>query len=138
MKFDISFERVYLHPPEKVWRALIDPTALGEWLMETDFEPKVGRNFRMWCEDGAGGTDTYHCVLLEYDPPNRMLWSWLLAGRQDAGETFVEFRIEPVAGGTKVTINHTGDRDAETIESFKGGWPYKLDLLSTVLSVLSR
>lgn len=134
MKFEIAFERVYPHPPEKVWRALTDPTALGQWLMETNFAPEVGRKFTMWCNDGEGGTDTYVCTLLEYNPPNRMLWSWVLDGSQHQGDTFVEFKVVPVASGTKVTITHTGDRDPETIEKFKGGWQYKLDQLGTLLS----
>lgn len=138
MKFELNFERVYPHPPEKVWRALTDATALGEWLMETDFVPEAGCTFTMWCDDGEGGTDTYICTLLEYDPPNRMLWSLVLDGSQDHGDTYVEFKVEPVASGTRVTIAHTGDRDPDTIEKFKGGWPYKLDQLGTVLSGAER
>jgi len=134
MKFEISFERVYLHPPEKVWRSIIDPAALGEWLMQTDFEPEADREFKMWCDDGAGGTDTYICKVLEYEPLRRMLWSWVLDGSQSLGETLVEFRVAPVSGGSKLTITHSGDRDADTIERFKGGWPVKLDALDGVLS----
>ncbi len=134
MKFEIAFERVYPHPPQKIWRALTDPVALGEWLMETDFVPEVGRTFTMWCDDGEGGTDTYICTLLEYHPPTRMLWSWVLDGSQDQGDTYVKFRVEQLASGTKVTITHTGDRDPDTVEKFKGGWPYKLDQLGTALS----
>lgn len=138
MKFEIAFERVYPHPPEKVWRALINREALGQWLMETDFVPEVGRTFTMWCDDGGGGTDTYICSLLEYAPPTRMVWSWVLDGSQAQGNTYVEFKVEPVASGAKVTITHTGDRDPDTIEQFKGGWPHKLDQLGTVLSNMDQ
>lgn len=44
----------YPHPPEVVWRTLTDSAALGEWLMETDFVPEVGRPFTMWCDGGEG------------------------------------------------------------------------------------
>lgn len=134
MKFEISFERVYPHPPAKVWRAVTDAAALGEWLMETDFAPRPGRDFRMWCDDGAGGTDTYLCKVLECEPPRRMLWSWALDGDPERGETFVEITVEPAAGGTRVTITHRGDRDPDTIEKFKGGWPAKLEALEALLS----
>jgi len=30
----LSFEFDLQHPPEKVWRALTDPTLLADWLME--------------------------------------------------------------------------------------------------------
>jgi uncharacterized protein YndB with AHSA1/START domain len=33
------------HPREQVWAALVDPKALGLWLMPNDFEPRVGHAF---------------------------------------------------------------------------------------------
>lgn len=133
MKFEIDFERTFPHPVEKVWQALIDREALGEWLMETDFVPEQGRHFTMWCDDGRGGTDTYLCRVLEYDPPRHMLWSWLLQGNEDQGETFVEFSLEPVEAGSKLTIIHHGDRDKDVVDRFKSGWPAKLDDLTALL-----
>lgn len=133
MKFEIEFERIYPYPPEKVWQALTDRAALGQWLMETDFVAEAGRAFRMWCSDGAGGKDTYLCAVREINPPTRMVWSWVLNGRQELGETLVEFRLEPVAGGTRLQVTHSGDRDPETIERFKGGWPVKVAQLAAVL-----
>jgi uncharacterized protein YndB with AHSA1/START domain len=134
MRFEIDFERHYAHPPEKVWRALTDKEALGQWLMETDFEPVLGRAFKMWCADGEEGTDTYLCELRAYDPPRRMVWSWVLDGRQAQGETVVEYRLEPAEGGSRLAVTHSGDRDRETIERFKGGWPLKLADLEATLA----
>ena len=133
MKFEIDLARTYPHPLEKVWRALVDQEALGAWLMDTDFVPEVGRAFRMWCEDGEGGTDLYLCKVLELEPQHRMVWSWVLAGRQGEGETYVEFRLREVPEGTHLTIRHSGDRDRDTIERFEGGWPHKLEQLDALL-----
>ena len=134
MKFEIRFERLYPHPPQKVWRALVDPAALGEWLRETDFAPETGPAFKMWCDDGAGGPDTYLCTLLDFDPPRRMVWSWALDGAARRDETFVEITVEPAPGGARVTVTHSGDLDPGASEKFKGGWPAKLDSLEAVLS----
>ncbi len=79
----------------------------------------------MWCDGEGGDTDTNICALLDFDPPNRTLWSWVLDGSQHQGDTSVEFTVESVASGIKVINTHTGDRDPETIEKFKGRWPYK-------------
>ena len=133
MKFDIEFDRTYPHAIDKVWRALTEPAALGTWLMKTDFVPKPGHSFRMWCEDEHGGTDRYLCSVLELDPPHRMAWSWVLEGMDDEGETYVEFRLRKVAEGTHLTIRHSGDRDPQTIERFKTGWPTKLRMLEDTL-----
>lgn len=133
MRFEITFEKTYPHPAEKVWAALTDRAALGAWLMETDFAPKPGREFTMRCDDGEGGTDLYLCKVLELEPERRMVWSWTLDGRQSQSETIVEFRLEEVTGGTRLTVRHSGDRDPETIERLKGGWPVKLEDLGAVL-----
>ncbi len=133
MEFRIAFSETYPHPVEKVWQALIDPEAIGKWLMETDFVPEAGRDFQMWCDDGHGGTDHYLCKVLALEPPHRMVWSWLLDGRQDEGETFVEFRLEGVDDGTRLTVEHSGDRPSEIVEAFRSGWPYKLEELERTL-----
>jgi len=39
-------ERVFPHPPEKLWRALTESTLLAQWMMNNDFEPVVGRKFQ--------------------------------------------------------------------------------------------
>ena len=134
MKFSIEFSETYPHSIEKVWRALTDRSALSEWLMETDFAPEPARAFTMWCDDGAGGIDVYRCKLLEYERNRRMLWSWVLDGPHSEPPTMVEFLVEEVEGGTRVTVLHRGDRDEATIENFKSGWPSKLEQLGTVLA----
>ena len=134
MRFDLPFERIYPHPLAKVWQALTDPAALGVWLMKTDFAAKIGQAFRMWCDDGQGGTDLYLCKVLELEPRHRMVWSWVLDGQRAAGATIVEFQLAEVPGGTRLTIRHTGDRDPDTVERFQSGWPAKLDTLEQSLS----
>lgn len=134
MRFSLEFSETYPHPADAVWRALTDRDALGRWLMETDFVAERGRAFTMWCDDGAGGTDTYDCKVLDIDPPRRMVWSWRLADRSKEPPTTVEFRIEEVEGGTRVTITHSGDRDQATIDRFRSGWPWKLEGLAKALA----
>jgi uncharacterized protein YndB with AHSA1/START domain len=133
MRFDIAFERTYPHPIMEVWKALTDPALLGEWLMESNFMPIVGRAFSMWCDDGDGGTDHYRCKVLACDPPHGMRWSWVLDGAQHLGATEVEFRLEETDNGTRLTIRHSGDRDPKIIDAFKGGWPWKMDRLGDLI-----
>ena len=87
----------------------------------------------MWCEDGEGGTDRYVCKIVEIESPNRIVWSWVLDGRQAHGETRVDFCLEEVSGGTRLSVRHSGDRDSDTIERFRAGWPVKLDQLDNAL-----
>lgn len=133
MQFDISFERTFPHPIGKVWQALTDASALGAWLMKTDFVAETGRTFRMWCDDNQGGTDLYICKVLALEPQRRMVWSWVLDGQQAAGRSIVEFGLEEVPEGTRLTIQHRGDLDPDRIEQFEGGWPTKIDMLEEAI-----
>jgi uncharacterized protein YndB with AHSA1/START domain len=42
----LVIERVFPHPPEKLWRALTENPLIAQWLMKSDFEPVVGRKFQ--------------------------------------------------------------------------------------------
>lgn len=133
MEFEIELERRFPHPIERVWRALTTKQSLAAWLMETDFEAVKGRAFTMWCQNENGGVDTYHCRVEELKPPHRMVWSWVLAGRERDGQTRVEFRLREQDGLTWLTLRHNGDRDPDTVERFKSGWPSKLAALDEAI-----
>ncbi len=118
MKRDIVIEVVYPHPPEKVWKALTDPNALAEWLMENDFEPRVGHKFQFRTEPKGGWSGIVDCEVLELDPPRRLSYSW----KSEQLDTVVTFTLEPVAEGTRLRLEHTG---------FEG---FKAILVSFILS----
>jgi uncharacterized protein YndB with AHSA1/START domain len=100
MRFDLVFEETYPHPVDAVWAALTDARALSPWLNEMmDFEPIVGRRFRMLCHLDDGGVDAYHCEVLALEPPRRMVWSWLLEKPGDPPPARVEFRLEGRSDG---------------------------------------
>jgi uncharacterized protein YndB with AHSA1/START domain len=133
MKLDIALQEFYPHPIEKVWAALTDPDALATWLMmANDFEPSVGRRFTFRSDPNPGWRGRAECEVLALEPPSRMVWSWLST---DEGEpTRVEFRLESVAGGTRLTLEHTGETDAETRSRLTAGWQLRLTKLGTQLT----
>ena len=134
MKFEVEVARHYPHAIADVWDAITTNEGVSDWLLETnDFEAEIGHHFEMTCLDDAGNLDVYRCQVLEIDPPNRMVWSWILAGKEDEGLTEVEFRLTATDTGTRVRLLHRGDRDQATIDRFKSGWPYKLDRLAETL-----
>ena len=134
MKFEVIIERHYPHSIADVWDGLTTNEALSDWLMETsNFKAEVGTRFEMTCVDDDGHLDVYRCKVLQLDPPNLMVWSWVLAGNEEKGHTEVEFRLTATDTGTQVQLLHRGDRDKEMLERFKAGWPAKLDQLAEVL-----
>jgi uncharacterized protein YndB with AHSA1/START domain len=119
MKLNVLLTQNYPHPVEKVWRSLTDPAALAVWLMENDFEPHVGRKFTL-----RGRANETECEVLALEPPHRMLWSWV-CNELDT-PTHVEFRLEEIEGGTRLTLSHTGEIDDAMGARLTQGWPFKL------------
>jgi uncharacterized protein YndB with AHSA1/START domain len=119
----IEHEAVYPHSPERVWRALIDPTELAAWLMPNDFAPVVGREFKL--ETGAPEIGTIQAEVLEIDEPRllRCRWSGVF------GDTQVTFELNPEGDGTRLRVRHDGWDDPPAAEraGFDDGWKQKLD-----------
>ncbi len=119
----IEHEAVYPHSPDRVWRALIDPTELAAWLMPTDFAPVVGREFKL--ETGSPEIGTIQAEVLEIDEPRllRCRWSGVF------GDTEVTFELTPEGDGTRLRVRHDGWDDPPAAEraGFDDGWKQKLD-----------
>jgi uncharacterized protein YndB with AHSA1/START domain len=119
----IEHEAVYPHSPERVWRALIDPTELAAWLMPNDFAPVVGREFKL--ETGAPEIGTIQAEVLEIDEPRllRCRWSGVF------GDTEVTYELTPEGDGTRLRVRHDGWDDPPAAEraGFDDGWKQKLD-----------
>jgi uncharacterized protein YndB with AHSA1/START domain len=135
MKLDLLLEEFYPHPLDAVWRALTDPAALSTWMMPNDFQPQVGRRFSFKREPPPPHKrGTVECEVLALEPPSRMVWSWL--STDEGAPTRVEFRLEPVAGGTRLILTHSGETDPTTVSRVTAGWPLRLAQLRVTLNAL--
>lgn len=133
----IVVERMLAHPPAKIWRALTTSDLIAAWLMQNDFQPRVGHrfNFRarpipnMW----NGVTD---CEVLEVDEPRRLVYSWNASGEEAEGglKTIVTWTLTPTDGGTHVRMEQAGFRpeDEGGYQAMGGGWPRIVDRLGEV------
>ena len=97
-----------------------DPTrALG-----VRFEPRVGGRF-LEVHDAATGEGIEWGRVLVWEPGVRLVFSDLLSSAPPAPVTEVEVRFTPVAGGTRVTLEHRGlDRLPSEVadQKRKHGW----------------
>lgn len=137
----IVVERTVGHAPEKVWRALTASDAIATWLMQNDFQPRVGHrfNFRarpipgMW----NGVTD---CEVLEVDAPRRLVYSWNASGEEAEGglKTIVTWTLTPEGGGTRVRMEQAGFRpeDEAGFQAMGGGWPRIVERLGEAAGTL--
>jgi uncharacterized protein YndB with AHSA1/START domain len=131
MKLEILLVEDYAHPIEKVWAALTEPSALAEWLMANDFEPRVGKRFTFRGEASPHWRGWMDCEVLAMEPPRRMVWSWHRSELEEPNR--VEFRLEPITGGMRLTLMHTGETDPASGGRYSSGWPIKLNQLRSLL-----
>jgi uncharacterized protein YndB with AHSA1/START domain len=97
---------VYPHPIETVWRAITDRNAIAQWLMENDFEPKLGHKFQFRAKPMGGWDGIVHGEVLEVDPPKKLRYSW----RTNVIDTMLTITLQTVAEGTALKLEHAGFR----------------------------
>ncbi len=132
MKLNILLVEDYAHPVEKVWQSLTDPAALSVWLEENDFEPRVGKRFVLRSRrPGPGSRGLIECEVLELDRPRKMVWSWI--HNEGDTPTRVEFQLEKIASGSRLTLSHTGEIDDLIGTRLRDGWAVKVADLRTQL-----
>jgi uncharacterized protein YndB with AHSA1/START domain len=128
----VALDQRFEQPIDQVWRALIDPVVLAEWLLENDFEPRVGKRFTLRCPPIPGWNGRIEAVVLELDPPRRMVWSW--SDGFEVGEpTRVTFELRREGSGTRLTLRHEGAIDDTHGARLGLGWPEKLEQLLRAL-----
>jgi uncharacterized protein YndB with AHSA1/START domain len=116
----IRFEAIYPFAPDQVWVALIDPVALGAWLMPNDFAPVIGHAFQFRTKPAPGFDGVVSCRVLELEPPRRLAFSWAGGGI----DTVVSFDLAPQGASTRLIeqTGFTGPRGLMVSTLLKGGW----------------
>ncbi|MES2661064.1 MAG: SRPBCC family protein [Verrucomicrobiota bacterium] len=102
-------ELLFPQPPEQVWRAIADSTALAGWMYPNDFKPSIGHHFTFRVPPNPKvGFDglIVRCEVLECEPPARLIFSWSAGGPVE--NTRVSFQLEPDGEGTRLRFEHSG------------------------------
>ena len=108
----IHIVRDYPYPVLTVWRALTDPKLIPRWTSTgaggrpEGFSTNVGSRFRFVAKPMPGWRGILNCVVLEVQGPMLLRYSWQDDGGGEITE--VTYRLEPYAGGTRFTFDHTG------------------------------
>jgi uncharacterized protein YndB with AHSA1/START domain len=123
----VVIEREFPYPPAKIWRALTQPHLIAEWLMKNDFEPQVGRTFRLTADWGA-----VECRVEQIEPERTLSYTWTTMGF----ETTVTWTLTATADGTNLRMEHAGfaaDRE-QAYRGAQNGWPRFFGSLESVLA----
>jgi uncharacterized protein YndB with AHSA1/START domain len=109
---DIHIVRDYTHSPAKVWLAVTDPdlvplwTATGLGGRPVGFSTVVGTRFQLIAKPRLGWRGVVDCEVLQAREPSLLRYTWI--GDENGKPTYVTYRIDPHAGGTRFTFEHTG------------------------------
>jgi len=106
----LVIERVFPHPPEKLWRALTESPLLAQWMMNNDFEPVVGRKFQFRAEPMPNWNGVVDCEVLIVDPCQRLSYNWGTGGAESGLQWVVLWTLTPAEGGTHVRMEQSGFR----------------------------
>jgi uncharacterized protein YndB with AHSA1/START domain len=115
--------------PEEVWEALTDEDRLEEWMApDVELDPVEGGEIsvRDGDDERAGTVETV-------EEHERFAFTW---SRPGEGESFVEFTIEALPGGSRVTVVETPIHSAATNTAAgstamaAGGWETRLARLT--------
>lgn len=124
----LVIERVLAHPPEKVWRALSEPSLLEQWMMKNDFQPIVGHKFTFRGEPKPHWDGIIPCEVLAVEPPTRLTYRWY-------GWT-VTLTLTATPDGTSLRMEQAafGPDDSAAYAGAKYGWGGFLDALDALLA----
>jgi len=151
VSLDVRLERTFDAPPERVFRAWLEPHLLRRWMApgeiattQAEVDQRVGGRYRIWhTQDGVdvGGFD---CALVELVPNERIVWQWGFVGPQRADgpvfDSLLTVILRPTAaGGTLLTLEHTRLDDLATAlpdvaGNVEAGWKSVLDKLAGAMA----
>jgi uncharacterized protein YndB with AHSA1/START domain len=128
----LLIERVFPHPPEKVWRALTENSLLTQWLMKNDFEPVLGRKFQFQADPVATWNGIIDGEVLIVEHLKQLSYSWSSMGN----DFVVLWTLSPAEGGTHLRLEQSGfgPNQQAAYQGANYGWKRFLGNLERVLT----
>jgi uncharacterized protein YndB with AHSA1/START domain len=134
----VRLHRVLRAPPERVYRAFLEPAALAKWLPPYGFtctvhhmEAKVGGRFKMsFTNFGAGQGHSFGGEYRELVPNARIRYSDAFDDPNLPGEMETTVVLAPVSCGTDLSIVQSGLPEMIPVEMCYLGWQESLAQLA--------
>ena len=138
----VKLHRIFTAPPERVFKAFIDPDALVKWMAPHGFtakvhhlDAKVGGTYKMSFSNFSTGSShsfggTYHEII-----PNQLLrYSDQFDDPNLPGNIEVIIQFKAVSVGTVVHITQSGIPEVIPVEACYLGWQESLQLLTLLVT----
>ena len=138
----VKLHRVFTAPPERVFKAFIDPDALVKWMAPHGFtakvhhlDAKIGGTYKMSFSNFSTGSShsfggTYHEII-----PNQLLrYSDQFDDSNLPGNIEMIIQFKAVSVGTEVHITQSGIPEVIPVEACYLGWQESLQLLTLLVT----
>ena len=114
----VRLERTIPAPPDRVYRAWLDPGLLAQWMApgtltvsRTEVDERAGGHYRIWQADAGAAAGGFDCELAELVPGQRIVFRWGFVGPDRAGGPSYDSLLtvtlrEAPGGGTVLTLVH--------------------------------
>ena len=137
----IRLHRVLRAPPDRVYRAFLDPDAMVKWLPPNGFtgkvhhlEAKVGGTFKMSFKNlSSGNSHSFGGEYLELVPNQRIRHTDKFDDPNLPGVMTVTISLEKVFCGTELNVVQEGIPDAIPTQACYMGWQESLTLLAKLV-----
>ena len=137
----VTLHRIFRAPPDRVYRAFIDPDAMAKWLPPHGFagrvlsmEARVGGSYRMQFTNFSNGqSHAFGGTYLELVPGERIVHTDSFDDPNLPGEMRTTITFRPVLVGTEVTAVQEGIPAVIPTEMCYLGWQESLQLLALLI-----
>ena len=137
----VKLHRVFMAPPERVYKAFIDPEAMAKWLPPNGFTGKVdkmdarpGGSYHMsFTNFSTGNSHSFGGEYLELVPGERIVNTDKFDDPNMPGEMKNTITFKKVSVGTELNIVQEGIPEAIPAEACYLGWQESLALLKLLV-----
>lgn len=137
----VTLHRVLRAPPERVYRAFVDPAAMAKWSPPHGFtgvvhesDVRVGGGYRMSFTNFSTGTShTFGGRYVELVEGERIRYTDAFEDPGLPGEMQVTVTFEPGPVGTVLRIRQEGLPEAVPVDFCYAGWQQSLELLAQLV-----
>lgn len=142
----IRLHRVLSCPPERVYRAFLDASAMEKWLPPNGFtakmhhfEPKVGGSFRMSFTNFSNGQSNFFGgEFLELQAFEKIRYTDRFEDPNLPGQIEVTVNLKQVSCGTELNITQSGVPAIIPAEACYLGWQDSLRLLALLVETAAE
>ena len=137
----VTLHRVFTAPPEKVYRAFTDPTAIASWLPPYGFlcvvhsmDVKVGGGYKMsFTNFTTGNSHSFGGKYVEIKPNELLKYTDVFDDPNLPGEMLTTITFKKVSVGTEITATQLNIPSVIPADACYLGWQESLDKLKRLV-----